>query len=355
MYRMILVDDEPWTLLGLSTLLSWEEEGFVIDASCTDPEEALEQILRNPPNVVFTDIRMPGLSGLELMRRAREHGVDAEFVLISAHSDFRLAQEAIRLGAFDYVLKPFDREEIRALAVRLCDHLAEKDGTGAVTSLQQKRRMAEWCRKHRGGSCLAALVPSGQAEGLTCEGSACFQLAGMDGYDTLLIHTPDRVPALPDHLRIGISRSMTHFDELNRLLAEARDSLELHFRYSSNAQVADIQQFIIASHAEEVTLAALSQRFFLSEKYICELFKRHAGTTVVTFLISVRMLRAIRLMGQEDLTLQEIASRVGYPNYGYFGRVFKQVMGMAPDQFRRTGAAHDASLGSAGITSRTAV
>lgn len=343
MYRMIMVDDEPWTLLGLSTLLPWEAEGFRVEAACTDPGEALARIRSNPPDAVITDIRMPGLSGLDLMRQAREEGIGSEFVLISAYSDFRLAQEAIRNGAFDYMLKPFERDEIRGMAMRLNARLAEKAGGAQTRSARNGRqRMTEWCRTHRGGRCMVALSEERDSDWPNVERGEQLDFLDSEGRRGLLLHLPAAEP-VPEWLaasdgrrRIGVSRIMSDFDALPERMQESLDSLRMAFRFSQHPQTAAIQAYIAGHFAEELTLPHVSQTFFLSEKYICELFKRHAGTTMVTFLMTLRMQMAARLIDEGGLSLQEIAARTGYPNYSYFGRVFKHWFGVSPDQHRRT-------------------
>ena len=81
MNKVVLIDDEPWILTGLEELLNWEAAGFKIVAKFTDPQVALEQIHKIKPDVVFTDIRMPKMSGIQLISSLREKDPDIEFVL----------------------------------------------------------------------------------------------------------------------------------------------------------------------------------------------------------------------------------------------------------------------------------
>ena len=115
MYRAIVIDDEKWTLMGICRTFHWEEEGFEQPFSTTDPEEGLAQILAAPPDAVFVDIRMPEMTGLELMATARQNGVASEFVIISGLQDFENARTAMKYAAFDYLLKPLDQETAQQL------------------------------------------------------------------------------------------------------------------------------------------------------------------------------------------------------------------------------------------------
>ena len=119
MFKVLLVDDEPWTLLGLAKSLPWEEYQMEIVDTSTDSQEALNLILKTVPDVVFTDIRMPGMDGMELMERISHAQLNTQVVVVSGFSNFEYVQKAIREGAFDYLLKPIEVEKGRDLLNRL--------------------------------------------------------------------------------------------------------------------------------------------------------------------------------------------------------------------------------------------
>ncbi|WP_274649522.1 response regulator transcription factor [Paenibacillus humicola] len=126
MYRVLLVDDEIWCLEGMRKLVDWERLGFTVTAQATDASEAFDLICRTKPDVVFTDIRMPEMSGIELLNKTRQAGIESEIVIVSGFAEFEYAQEALRRGAFDYQLKPVDPEEARLLLQKLKQHLDRK-------------------------------------------------------------------------------------------------------------------------------------------------------------------------------------------------------------------------------------
>ena len=105
-YKVVIIDDEPWILEGIFQTFAWEKYGFKVIKKLTSSIEGLDIILNEKPDVVFTDIRMPEISGIELMKLVRKEGLDTEFIIISGFDDFSYAQDALRQGAFDYHLKP---------------------------------------------------------------------------------------------------------------------------------------------------------------------------------------------------------------------------------------------------------
>ncbi len=126
MYRVILIDDEPWTLQGIAQTFHWREYDFEVAGSYTFATQALQEILEKKPDAVFTDIRMPIISGIEILNAIRKNGLDTEIIIISGFGQFDYAQEAIKQGAFDYILKPVDDEATDQLLERLRRKLNQK-------------------------------------------------------------------------------------------------------------------------------------------------------------------------------------------------------------------------------------
>lgn len=111
MLKVLLVDDEPFIVQGLSRLLDWAKEGCEIVAMVQNGIEALEYLRENKVDLIIADIKMPEMTGLELLEAIRKEQVsDAYFVILSGYSDFSYAQQAIRYSCMDYVLKPVERE-----------------------------------------------------------------------------------------------------------------------------------------------------------------------------------------------------------------------------------------------------
>jgi len=137
--KVILVDDEMFARKGLAGLIPWEKYGFEVAGEAEDGEEALEMIGRLSPDVVVTDIRMPVLDGLEMIREAQERGYrDTHFIIISGFGDFKYAQQAVRFGVQDYLLKPIDEYELIACLVRIGEQLKrEQERTEAEDALRR--------------------------------------------------------------------------------------------------------------------------------------------------------------------------------------------------------------------------
>nr|WP_145406152.1 response regulator [Paenibacillus xylanexedens] len=127
MYKVLLVDDEPFAIEGLQLLIDWRKFGFEINGVCANGEEAVEAIRTSKPDLVVTDIHMPAMNGLELIEEARRQGYDSTmFVITSGYSDFNYARQAIRLGVSNYLTKPVDTVEADDMLERLAYELKQK-------------------------------------------------------------------------------------------------------------------------------------------------------------------------------------------------------------------------------------
>lgn len=113
--KVLIVDDEIKVCKLLQNLVDWKELGMEIIGVANDGNEALAFILEKHPDIVITDIRMPGCDGIEMIRRVREHDSNVHFVIISGYSQFEYAVSAIRYGVEDYLLKPLKQKDLERI------------------------------------------------------------------------------------------------------------------------------------------------------------------------------------------------------------------------------------------------
>lgn len=127
MYRVIIADDEPKVALLIRNLIRWEELGLELAGTASDGISALALIDALRPDIVITDIRMPGYDGIELISRAKQQHPQVDFIIISGYRHFDYAQKAIRFGVEDYLLKPLKADEINQTLRKMIDTYQERD------------------------------------------------------------------------------------------------------------------------------------------------------------------------------------------------------------------------------------
>ena len=119
MLKVILVDDEPLIIKGLKKIINWQKSGFEVVGVANNGLTALPLVKELAPDLVVTDIKMPGMDGLELIRRVKEMGAKVNFIILSGYSEFQLAQKAIKYGCTDYILKPINTTEFEQVLFKL--------------------------------------------------------------------------------------------------------------------------------------------------------------------------------------------------------------------------------------------
>ncbi len=132
MLRVLVVEDEEMIRKGIVLATDWQSLGCVVVGEAANGEEGILQAEACKPSLIITDLKMPKMDGLEMISRLREAGCDAYVIILTAYDSFTYAQTAIRLGAVDFLLKPFH----------------DGDLENAVLALQKKLRgrKSAWSR-----------------------------------------------------------------------------------------------------------------------------------------------------------------------------------------------------------------
>ena len=110
MFKVLFADDEPRMLRALEKMIDWEELGLEIVGCAEDGIEALELIREKKPDIAITDIRMPGLDGLEIAEKCVSDSDRPEFIMLTGYSEFEYVRRAMKSGAARYLLKPLDTD-----------------------------------------------------------------------------------------------------------------------------------------------------------------------------------------------------------------------------------------------------
>ncbi|AIQ42812.1 response regulator [Paenibacillus sp. FSL R7-0297] len=105
LYKVVLADDHYPVLEYLSASIPWDTLGLELSASCSDGKQAWEACQLHQPDILLTDIGMPAMDGLELIRKAREVNPQLQAIILSCHGEFEYAQQAVKLNVAEYILK----------------------------------------------------------------------------------------------------------------------------------------------------------------------------------------------------------------------------------------------------------
>ena len=150
MLRVMLVDDEPFIMQGLSVLINWNELGFEIVKMAGNGGEAYEYLKNKRVDLIIADISMPVMTGIELLERIREERLsDAWFIILSGYNEFEYARRAIRYACMDYLLKPISRQALNESLQSLCCQIQKEKEQNRILEDSSREREEELSRIRR--------------------------------------------------------------------------------------------------------------------------------------------------------------------------------------------------------------
>lgn len=165
MLKVFMVEDEIGIRESVRESLDWQSAGFEYLGDAPDGEIAIKSIRKLKPDIVITDIKMPFMDGLELAKVVRTELPDTRFVILSGHGDFSYAQQAIRLGGSEYLLKPISPAELMQSINRVAVEIHnERDSAGSDSSGIRKQRRNSFLHDLLSGVLVPAEIFAGLGE-----------------------------------------------------------------------------------------------------------------------------------------------------------------------------------------------
>jgi YesN/AraC family two-component response regulator len=264
--KVLVVDDDHLVRKGFISMMPWSKYGLEVVGEAGNGKKALEFLAEHDVDLLITDLAMPAMSGIELMKQVKRTKPDMHMVVLTFHQDFELIQEALRLGALDYMTKiELEHEQLDEVLQRIVQRMREQ--TAPVATRIQ-------------------LEP---AAGEDEEG---------DG---------------------------------QRYSAEVRASIK------------KAEELIRAGLQEELHLPDVAHRVNMSRSYFSRCFHDLVGKTFNDYVRELRVERAKSLLKTTSRNIGWIAAQSGYPNEKYFGKVFRELTGALPSEYRKNEKGHKPS------------
>lgn len=270
MIRVMIIDDEEIIREGLKTTVDWEELGCEIAGEAEDGESGYKAALTIKPDLIFTDIRMPGMDGLQMIARLREMKSSCKVIILTGFRDFEYAQEAIRQGAFRFLLKPVRTDELK---------LAITEAIKEIRSARSKDEILNNLEKR-----VKEYYGIGQAE-------------EADAAEKEKEKSPDS-PGNPTYL---VGKALAYIKE---------------------------------NYASDLNLKTVADEIYVSTWYLSKLLKKETGDNFINILNRIRVENAKKLLQDPKYKIYEIANVVGFTDVPYFTKTFKKVTGQTPMEYK---------------------
>ncbi|WP_162848327.1 response regulator [Paenibacillus nanensis] len=355
MYTVLLVDDEPLALEGLQLFVNWEQLGFRVCGACENGVEALAAARELMPDVIVTDIRMPEMDGLELIKQlSGERGGEAssEFVVLSAYGEFALAKRAMQLGVHYYLLKPIIEEEAAEVLTQIRTRLDSRraarrkgDDGGEDASLpliaahllKDVLQAIEDTDRVRAAGVIDRLFR--ELEGHSFEwaelfaGSLSVQCAKLiresGGEPASLLHpgpVPD--PFETDTVEAAVRLRILSFVEqaigAMQSIRESRACCTMH----------EIDRYVRENYRSPLTIRDIAARFYLNPVYLGKAYQDKFGSGLLDRMHDLRIAEACEKLRSTTEPTCVIAEQAGYAHYRHFLQHFERRIGMKPAEYR---------------------
>ena len=244
MIRVVIVDDDSEIHSGLAHFFPWAENGFEVCGCFASSRSALDYLLIHPVDLLITDICMPGLDGLDLIRELQTRNVYPQIILLSAYKNFQYAQKAMQYGVRYYLVKPAAYGEI-------------------METLESVKK-------------------------------------DLYGKEKNPVNNPRKAAGL-------------------------------------NAKIIARINAFVTEHYKTVTLQELSEMTHMNASYLSRFYKENTGQTLSSFIISLKMKQALRLLRDPAIrNIYEISEDLGYTNAKSFSKAFKGFYGLTPQEYRNS-------------------
>ncbi|MGN8682466.1 response regulator transcription factor [Gracilibacillus sp. HCP3S3_G5_1] len=391
-WKVLIADDEYIIREGIRSSVNWEDYNMEVVAESEDGEEAVELAIKHKIDVLLIDLNMPIMNGIAAMKQIKGELPDCRMIVISGYDDFQYAQEAIRLQVKDYLLKPINPTQLISILTEVKMQLEQErkeDQYWQQASRQMKKNrqqlsnrffldwmedmlddeevkdqlqflglpptepvsliMIKWLDDEPGFHLFDEQRDKQQAElirqllekAVDKYVSAIF----MEDTNWISIFVWDQTSTdLALHLEGLIEKEWSLHVYARQVELESGDVPSV---YGATKQEINkymqlsplVKQSIqhIRNHYDDsqLTLERIAESLHVSSVYLSKMIKQEVGVSYVKIVTQIRVQAAEKLLKTTDLSIREIAERVGYDSQHYFSTAFRKLTGMPPKQFRQ--------------------
>lgn len=348
MYKVMIVDDMEIVRLQLKRLKIWGEvSGFEITEEARNGHEAFLKLQANTVDLIITDIRMPMVNGVELLENVMKEKLVPCVVLLSEYSEFEYARKGIVLGAFDYLVKPVNIEDITKLLERAkLFILQKKEEEKKLKAYDPLLDIKEIFELFESGKSVENLASSIFNKLIISENDKTRMYNLIERLpEEILKVICENIPWFIKFVDASYLRKLNNYDinSLDKLRGNYLSFIKnlenkmfyLYFGKSYGSLINEISILVLQKVEEKVNLSIISDDLHMNKNYICELFKKKTGVSLLDYMTRVKMERAKKLLIESDARSYEISDRLGYRDSEYFSRLFKKYSGISPTEYRK--------------------
>ncbi|WP_053374978.1 response regulator transcription factor [Paenibacillus sp. FJAT-27812] len=339
MINALIVDDESIVRKGLRMMLPWDRFGIQIIGEAPNAEKALDIMKDRQIDLLFTDITMPGMNGLKLLERVNQMDSTVSTVILTCHQDFDFIQEALRLGAIDYIVKTqLEDMDVDQFCGRIVKRVQETLATRSEPAASLDEIAVTW-------QSVLWLVDDKWLERMTqvyapaIEEERVWNRLIQEAYTVWQSKLMDNIPDgwMSQLLDLRMPRSQ----ELTAILRSGREDIMQIFRRSGYSEevihsVIQASDYIHLHAGRRLSQSEICTFVNLSKSYFSKCFKDIMNMSFVVYLQETNIRYAQKLLRTTNHPIYWIAEQSGFLDEKYFSKIFRTKVGMLPTEYRLT-------------------
>lgn len=353
-----MAEDEPIVRRGLVNSIDWESNGIELVGAVENGMDAYMMALELTPEIIITDIRMPVMDGLQLVKKLKEEMPSIHFIIISAYQEFSYAKQAMHYGVEDYIVKPLDEQELldnilnihkkisdsrRLFFQRNIDCLLLKsDQTFVCAYMEMENKLREQFIQRNDKELKETLCQIYELfdteDNRQYYRSVCVRQMVMFQrvFDTF--HKEELFEGIEEVIEDELMRldnNLSIFNWYLQKMGELTNMLNIKSRPRIKRIVEEAEAYLQENYMNDITLKEVAARLYVSPQYLSRIFHEEQKKSFVEWLNTYRVEKAKQLLRENEEAISQIAEKVGYRDYKYFSNVFKKYTGLTPRDYRK--------------------
>lgn len=346
MYRLVIIDDEYIVVEGIKAMIARQKLDYEVTGWAYDGITGLQVVREKKPDLVITDIRIPGLDGLSLIEAAKEFCKDTAFVVISGYTEFEYARRALSLGVKGYIDKPISIDKLKKVLDKV-----EKECFHAVPDAEEEAiKKAEMSVSKAVDRGILYLVEGNTEEykkaamqAVELMNEVCQKEAVQGEIFKFLCVIND---IALDVLGGDVKESFVSYKEYKlletlggyaryaeKVIEDIAKQMSSDRTGSNHRVILELLEYIHGHYNEDIGLNELACRVGMNAAYLSVLFKDEVGMSYIKYLTELRIKNAKKLL-KEGYKVNEVSEMVGYSNYRYFCDIFKKKVDQTPNEYK---------------------
>ncbi|WP_101845634.1 response regulator [Halobacillus sp. Marseille-P3879] len=375
--KSLIVDDEINVREVIRFLGEWEKHGITDILEAGNGKEAKAIIEKEQPEIIFTDIKMPGMSGLEMIEWLDSISYPGKVIFITGYNDYTFMRKAIKYSSFDYLLKPIEEEPFNQVLSEAVESWKQEEAVRSIEEGKEKLQIDQSVTAACMGEdfpleIIQSSLPSAEHYEMTL--LSFYHMHQPDPYmealsEKLVLQKLGRVYKLhhaqnlylvltvPEEwltaeewmsrkldipVRLVSEEIISSLHEMPQTFKQLQTALETHGYRSIHKlndldaarRMKDIVSYVDTYYMEDLSLERLANLFFFSREHISRKFKQETGMPLSKYVTKLRIDQAKCWLRKTQESIYSISLMLGYQDEKYFSKLFKKEVGLTPFEYR---------------------